>query len=273
MGFVKDLSRQAAFYSDEAPADPVLTAATQVSINDTEGNFVGGLVEDALAENAERLDGHSQQLAEIANKQWNDFLTASVHPWGGNPINSGTWTGLNPTSKHNGIRTYTSSTTANSGYGILANVNSFMLIGGEKTTFIFKTPTVQSTITRRIGFLNSIDSTPPTDAASFRIIGASLYGSCNNNSNSTATSTGYILAADTWYRGVITINSDATLATFTLYADDSASVLWSDTITTNIPVNRLIGHGDIATSSGTTAITLGHLDYMDMIIPNARRVL
>ena len=67
MGFVKDLSRQAAFYSDEAPADPVFTAATQVSINDTEGNFVGGLVEDALAENAERLDGHSQQLADIVD--------------------------------------------------------------------------------------------------------------------------------------------------------------------------------------------------------------
>jgi hypothetical protein len=58
------------------------------------------------------------------------------------------------------------------------------------------------------------------------------------------------------------------LGTYTLYAENGSS-LWTDSLTTNIPTasGREIGHGIIATNSGTTAQTIAHLDFMNLSIP------
>ena len=61
--------------------------------------------------------------------------------------------------------------------------------------------------------------------------------------------------------------------TFTIYSDDSGSTLWTGTVNTaNIPLNIPINCGDICFSSGTTAILLGSLDYLDFSLPNLRQV-
>jgi hypothetical protein len=220
----------------------------------------------------EELEEVIAQQEQITNKQWNDFITTSTHPWIVNSINAGTWSGFGSILNHNGIRTYSSSANANSGYFITTNTISFILMGGEKTTFIFKTPLSQASITRRMGFHTTQDSNSPTDGIYAKIVNGVIAGETSNNNEKSATNTTYTLSADTWYRLKIELNQAKTLVTYTLYADNSDSVLWTNTISTNIPTARVVGHGDVVTSSGTTAIALGQIDYMDIIIPNARKV-
>ena len=174
--------------------------------------------------------------------------------------------------KHPGIGLFMSSTSANSGYKYRTESYAITLGGGEKTTFIFRTPAIQTTITRYMGFADSPDHSAPTDGVYGKILDGVLTGQASNNSVVSTTGSNYTLAANTWYRLVIELNDNATLATYTLYADDSDTVLWSDTVAANIPTARNTGHGDTVSSSGTTAVTLGYLDYMDIELKNIRRV-
>jgi hypothetical protein len=77
------------------------------------------------------------------------------------------------------------------------------------------------------------------------------------------TGTTYTFSASSWYRLKIQLNSNATSVTFVIY-DDAGNVLWTDSLTTNIPTSsgRETGAGMIGTSSGTTAVDLYHLDLM-----------
>jgi len=224
---------------------------------------------------ATELDTINQGLADIANKQWNDFISASVLvPWIGVHLLSGTANGATGALKHPGTLMYSSSSSANSGYSVRQTANTIVLGGGEKSTAIIKTASTLMGVTRRIFFHDTIDATAPVDGVYTEIVDGVLSGKTSSNSTRTTTGTTYTLTADTWYRLKCEINKDATQATYTLYADDSATVLWTDTLSTNIPktIGREVGHGDICTYSGSSAITIGYLDYIDIIIPNARRV-
>jgi hypothetical protein len=59
------------------------------------------------------------------------------------------------------------------------------------------------------------------------------------------------------------VAANAASVTFALY-DDSGALLWTDTLSTNIPTasGRETGAGIIGTNSGTSATDLYHLDYM-----------
>jgi hypothetical protein len=214
------------------------------------------------------------KLANIANKVWNDFLASTqTYPFATNAVASGIIGNTDGTVKHPGTVIFVSSTSANSGYKLNAGAATILLGGKEKTTVIFKTPADLTSITARIGFHDSADHTAPVDGVYVLISGTTLDGRTMNNSAGSNTATTYTVAAGTWYRLVIELNADATLATFTLYADDSDTVLWADTLSTNIPKARTTGYGITATSSGTTAITVLTLDYADIKFDSARRVV
>jgi len=221
------------------------------------------------------VGSHTSQLADLMNKQWNDFIQNTPNPWAGTAVNGGTNPGIAGTSKHPGVRSFISSTNANSGYGYTTSGAPIVLGGGEKSTVIIKTATTLTGVTRRTGFHDTSDFNAPTDGVYIKILDGVLTGQAVNNGTISTTGTNYTIAADTWYRLKIELNSDATLATYTLYADDSNTVLWTDTLSTNIPkvVGRETGHGDICSYSSTTAITIGYIDYMDIVLPNARRVV
>lgn len=200
-----------------------------------------------------------------------DFLlSTNTAPWKITAISSGT-TGSAATAKHPGIVSLSSSTTPDSGSFIQTSKYTILLGGGERSTIIFKTATTQTTVTRRMGFHNTSAVTAPTDGVYCKIENGVLTGQAAASSVISTTATNYNLAANTWYRLVIDLNDNATLVTFTLYADDSDTILWADSLATNIPTTSL-GHGDVATSSGSSAINLGMLDYMDIYSPNARRL-
>lgn len=216
--------------------------------------------------------------ADMTNKVSNDFLNANTqtYPWSSAAIASGTATGGGGTgvvSKHPGMIVYNSSISANSGFRTTILNYALLLQGSEKTTIIFKTASTLTDITRRIGFHDAVDQNDAIDGVYGEIVSGVISGKTANTSTRSTTSTNYTLLADTWYRFVIELNSDATLATYTLYADDSTTVLWTNTLATNIPKATTTGHTDICTYAGTSAIAIGSLDYMDIVLSKTRRVL
>ena len=110
----------------------------------------------------------------------------------------------------------------------------------------------------------------PVDGVYCEIVDGTIVGKTANNSTRSTTATSFLLSANTFYRLNVTLNSDATLATFTLYADNSDTILWQDTLANNIPKTRTTGHGDIVTSSGTSAIALGAIDYLYVTLDSGR---
>jgi hypothetical protein len=161
---------------------------------------------------------------------------------------------------HPGIVRVTTSTTTNSGWQWTTDLTQILLSGGEESEFVFMlNATTNSTF--RMGFLDSQSSTEPTDGAWISIIGTTLRGYCKNNAGPTSTASTYTVSTATWYRGYISVNSDASTVTFSLY-NASGTQLWTDTVSANIPTARTTGHGIVGTNSGTSAISLYDIDFM-----------
>lgn len=197
--------------------------------------------------------------------------TATQSVWNLVAISTGAF-GAGPELTHPGVGIHKSSTSANSGFGLMCDVFGIILGGGEKTTIIFKTEATLTDITRRMGFHTTLNITAPTDGAYCKIADGVLTGQTAKGSAASTTGSNYSLSPGTWYRLVIELNTNATLVTFTLFADNSSTVLWQDTLNTNIPTGT-IGHGDVCTMGSPGAVTaLGRLDYIDVVFPQARRI-
>jgi hypothetical protein len=214
------------------------------------------------------------ELADIMHNYSCDLLFPTLtYPWTNASINSGIASVPSSDVKHPGVLGYKSTTVADSGYLLRLGGTCITLGGGEKSTFIFKTASTLTGITRRMGFHNTTTIAIPSAGVYAKISDGVLAGQTVNNSTISSTISNYTLSPNTWYRLKIELNADATKATFTLYADNSDVVLWTDTLSSNIPVATAMGHGDICTYSGTTSIDIGLLDYIDIILPNIRRVV
>jgi len=218
------------------------------------------------------------KLKDLASKHRYciDFMVdnSSANDFYGGALASGTKAVSTSSALHPGVRLFTSSTSANSGYYCRTDQTALLLGGREKATLIFFTPPGFTNNTVRFGFHDSITEAAPTDGVYCLMAANVLTGQTMNNTTGSTTGTSYTLAAGTWYRIVVKLNADASLATFTLYADNSNTVLWTDTLATNIPTGagRFVGFGLIGTNSGTTAVPIVSVDYMDMSLPSARRV-
>lgn len=181
--------------------------------------------------------------------------------------------------KHSGIHSYIShATNNNSGYLYRLGANTFILSGGEKTTIVFKTPVDFTNVIRRSGFFYSADITEPTNGVYLNQEGATIGGRSSNGGNKSSTVSSYNMTANTWYRATIEIGDNAKVVHFNLYKDDSEEVLWGDIIITNIPSvstgGASVGHEDICVvTSTTTQRTIGLIDYIDIYIPNARKIV
>lgn len=199
----------------------------------------------------------------------NDFLGVSTttiqHPWLSLAVSSGAASSSAGVIDHPGVFHSVSSTTANSGVRLQTNVTSMILAGGEATDIIFKAMTTALT-TSFLGFQNSSTVAAPTDGCWINISGTTLSGICANNNTATATASTYTITQGSWYRLKIVVTSSS-LVTFTLY-DSTGAQVWTDTVATNIPVgtSRSTGHGLTTTNSGTTAVGLVDIDYMNITI-------
>ena len=201
-----------------------------------------------------------------------DFLNVAA-PWGpfaNTAISTGTLsfpgTGV-VTASHPGCITINSSTTANSGEVMGTggtNAAQFLLGGGEQFDVVFKTGAAFTNITMRFGFHDSTTSGDAVDGAYFEVSTAGVVtGKTSSNSVRTTSATIATLAVSTWYHARVRVNANATAVDYTIF-DDSGTQLGTVQNTTNIPTaaGRETGVAFVATSAGTTATALCHLDYM-----------
>lgn len=194
-------------------------------------------------------------------------------PWYGEARNSGTASILTGTNVRPGIWRMLSSTSANSGWRTLLGIPSFLLLAGGEVSCLWFRPQTLAGTTRHHGFGDSESVSDPVDGAWIWQDPADgkIWGRTRSNSVGSTTGTGYQLVTNTWYLERIVVNSDATRIDFYLY-DDAGNLLWTDNLTTNIPTaaGRELGHGVVATNSGTTAVALIDLDYLSILIPDRR---
>ncbi len=176
---------------------------------------------------------------------------------------------ISPTTSanHPGVIIIRDSTTLNSGVRIMPDVTAVLIGGGEQITCVFQQNTSRTTAVSRIGFFdNTSVIVSPQDGAWLEMIGnganATLTGRTRVGGTVGTTATSYAVSLDTWYSGEIIINSDATLVTFKLFAENG-TLLWLETLSSFIPTtaNHETSFGVFAYE--TTADAQGNLFSLD----------
>lgn len=194
-----------------------------------------------------------------------DTGEASYAVWDYAVISSGTQAKVASLATHPGILRTSSSTTTNSGGYCRTAADAILLAGGEFTEFVFRLPDL-TTLTARLGFIDTATSTDCTDGAYIEVssTGAAV-GKTSNNSTRTTSATIATLSANTWYRARIVVNRDASAVDFYIFSE-AGDLLGSQQNTANIPTaaGRETGHGYIATKSGTTAQSCIDMDFMSL---------
>jgi hypothetical protein len=219
-------------------------------------------------------DDHTQYLLRHEVNCHNDFLTlddiALALPWYLVYITTGTFIPLDGSALQPGIIRISCGTNANSGLSLRLRTNCYILAGSESSILILRPQTLSGT-TLHFGFHDATSVTDPVDGAWIWQDPATgiVYGRTSNNSVGTTTGTGFQLVSNTWYILKIVMNSNASRVDFYCY-DITGALLWTDSITTNIPTARTLGHGIASTNSGTTAVALHDIDFMSFIIPDRR---
>lgn len=133
---------------------------------------------------------------------------------------------------HPGLWRITSGAAANGAYFVYLQ-GSILLGGGEVAECIFRVNSTTDLVFEG-GFLDQTLPTTPTDGAWINIAGTTLSGKTANNGSVSTTSSTYAISTATWYRMKVVVNDSAASVTFYLY-NASGTLLWSDTLSTNIP--------------------------------------
>jgi len=202
------------------------------------------------------------RISTIENDCLRSTVATGFAPFLSAVIASGTIVAGTGTANHPGITRFRSSTTTNSGLYIAGDVASMLIAGGEECEFVFMVETTANSIIK-LGWGDSLTYADHTDGVWIHIAGTTLDGACKNNSGPTRTGTSYTITQGVWYRAKITVNSDATLATFTVYTCSNGASVWTDTVNANIPTatGRELGPNMVATNTGTTQVYVLSLDW------------
>jgi len=196
---------------------------------------------------------------------WCDFWLGVDAPWQGSAILSGTIATPTGIAEHPGLLRITSAAGANSGYvvrlGVLAS-NTLIMQGGEKMTSVLSLVTAANTTIRSGCATGAGAVTVPTDGFYIRIVGTTLDGANVFGSVQSTTGTTYVITAGLWYRVESELNVAGTLVTFRCYLCSTGALVWSDTLSTNIPINVAVRSYVIAFSSAAGPTNLLDLDYV-----------
>ncbi len=191
--------------------------------------------------------------------------TATSAPWFGAAVSAGTINAANAglvTASHPGVVRLRCGTTTNGGYRYSTDIAQFLLGGGESYEAVFNPATFTGS-TMQFGYIDTATVAESVDGAYFYLSGSGVVsGKASNNSIRSATASTYTLSTGTWYRARVVVTSTSRIDYY-IY-NDVGTLLWTDSVTTNIPTasGRETGSGFIATNTATTATDLTHLDYM-----------
>lgn len=187
-------------------------------------------------------------------------------PWVVANIGTPTYAVGTATADHPGVMQVTSQASANTGATILMPVTQIIPAGGEMSEFVFQVGITTGAIDF-LGFFIANSYTQPTTGAWINIAGTTLSGVCGGGSI-TSTGSTYTITQATWYRATITNNTANTLWTFRLYTCSNKTLVWTDTVSSNLPA-ALLSHGIVTANSGGSAVLCGVLDYMNVQVNRA----
>jgi hypothetical protein len=165
----------------------------------------------------------------------------------------------------------TDSTTAVGGYNIAGELNSTLIAGGEYGVFVFSPGQNRHSGTSKedayFGFAdNTAAASLPVDSCAFRRLNYNWSGVCTSNSATTHTATNFssFMYDAGWYVGTFRVNSGATSVNFSIYNASTGSLLWSNTVASNIPTGagrwttpKII----VAENSTNAAVDMISFDY------------
>jgi hypothetical protein len=225
--------------------------------------------------------GIDSQDARISPLYSTDFLSAgtgSTAPWTINPIGTnGSYQHMSsPPSDHPGVIQFLSTTscTVTCGYSVSlmsataqTNYSSLTLGGGEQFEAVFEPATLDASTQDYFGFIDNNTGVASTNGVYMSLTGTGTTGTLSgvtaNGGTRSTTGTSATLSTTTWYRLDISMNANATTATYTLYTGGSTTPTWTDSLSTNIPTTNGTSNGITSTYSTTaTAKTLLNVDYM-----------
>ena len=196
--------------------------------------------------------------------------------WGQTVSTAGTTTIKTGDQWHPCVMSYSDSTTANAGWmtgmHITVNEKQLLLNGSEIGTFIFQPKAIATSWTVRLGFLNTITVTRPSNGCWFEYVdNTNLKGVCRDGGAFVNTSTTMAtISPASWYKAVVKI-INATQANFTVYnsTQGSTEILWSGTVDQQIPTQAgsETSFASIATQSTTGAgQEIIWMDYQELFI-------
>lgn len=202
-----------------------------------------------------------------------DFYTTASPGAGmmnGSVLNLGsTQSGLYASAQHPGALSFRNGAAANSGYRIITGTSAFVIGGSEEMMVVFRSDAALSTQVAYLGFHTAVDHNAFNDGVYLELdgngTGIVVSGRTAAAGSRSTTASTYTSATGTWYSARIAINAAKTLVTFTLYSE-AGSVLWTDTLATNIPTAN-VGFGVLAfEGTNTTPANIFTIDYLRMQI-------
>jgi len=169
------------------------------------------------------------------------------------------------TPNHLGVWRLTSGdNSAYAGAAVLLDSRTIIIAGTETTDLILQILQISPTLLR-FGLHNTTDDSEPTDGIYIEITDGLAEGKSANDSTRSTTPSSFNISASTWYRLIVSANLNATTATFTILSD-TGTTLWTDTLSTNIPVTpgREVSCGFVLTGTGPS--DLAEFDYISISI-------
>ena len=205
----------------------------------------------------------------------NDFLSSSTDPWQGGAVPaSGDGSFVHDsamTADHPGVEKleYSANSPANSGYYFTGcgtdgttGFKNILIGGGENFETVFR-PLITTNDVSYIGFIDNNTATASTNGVYVSISGSTLTGTAVAAGTASNTASTDTLNTTDWYTVRISINSNATLVTFTV-TDTTANTTWTDTVSTNIPTSTGTTSGVATkyTTTSTSSVAIMEVDYM-----------
>lgn len=219
-----------------------------------------------------------RQSARVISSDFIGTVAAANTPFTFAAYNAGTQsttTYLNGTNP--GVVRIASSSTPNSG-GVLSTntlpTGNILPAIGQQMDFVFRTPNtiigVGSTI--RAGFILATNTaTDATHGFYIEIVDNQLYGKTAASSSRSQTATSYSISNGGIWFHMRVLYKAADLIEYSLY-NMAGALLWSDTLTTNIPTS-LFGCSILAFSSAsnTSNTEMVNMDYVGFTLPTSTR--
>jgi len=190
---------------------------------------------------------------------WWDFTGTTGTHFGTGAIGGGDQAQIAESVSRPGVVQIGNNSNANGGVYWQVGSETFLIAGGEAFTLVFRVD-ASTDVVGHFGFQDAFTAAEPVDGVYINLDGTTLDGMTASNSTRSTTSSSYTISEDTWYTARVTVNAGGTTASFSL-TNSVGTLLWSDTLDTNLPTGAGRNTGAGATAYKTLAADADFLSY------------